>query len=156
MVKASGLSNKARKNGTNKIMGSLIPNYLDSCFKRKSSICCFFLFGRFAWIGAKQELGNALQPKMQGRQIASCILELVCQPLVRVLTNSILKCGWILLSFNLKNSSESWINSDWPKWLCLGPRPEARFTCSTKSASRLGPSHIPASPKQARFKNNCN
>ena len=27
---------------------------------------------------------------------------------------------------------------------CKGPGPDARFTCSTKCASRPGPSHIPA------------
>ena len=42
------------------------------------------------------------------------------------------------------------ICAKWPQWLCLGPGPEARFTRSTKCASRLGPSHIPAGPKQAR------
>ena len=38
-------------------------------------------------------LGSELQPKMHGRQVASCILELVCQPLVMVLTKSMRRCG---------------------------------------------------------------
>ena len=56
--------------------------------------------------------GRELHPQMHGRQTASCILELVCQPFVRVLTKDIRRCGWIFLSFNLKNSKESSLGGD--------------------------------------------
>ena len=56
--------------------------------------------------------GSELQPKMQGRTIASCIRDEVCQPLVMVLTNNMRRCGWILLSFTLKKSNELSLKAD--------------------------------------------